>query len=219
MLAICVGLNATWPRAVRSEWNRDRLYREMLAGNDKERIAAAEALVAAGGREQLMKALQSDSASIRTVAASALYDIWMTQEGEEAAFLLQVAGNSLEHKNLKGALSHLNRLTSTHPFFAEGWNRRATLLWQLGLVEKALADCRKVVLLNPDHFAAWQGMGTCHLRLGNYEPAVKAFEQAAKLMPYDRTVQRNLRLSQEMLQREKKRPAPTRAPEPVGEAV
>ncbi|NBR86350.1 MAG: hypothetical protein EBS84_06270 [Proteobacteria bacterium] len=62
-------------------------------------------------------------------------------------------------------------------------------------------------------------MGTCHLRLGNYEPAVKAFEQAAKLMPYDRTVQRNLRLSQEMLQREKKRPAPTRAPEPVGEAV
>lgn len=159
LLAICVGLNATWPRAVRSEWNRDRLYREMLAGNDKERIAAAEALVAAGGREQLMKALQSDSASIRTVAASALYDIWMTQEGEEAAFLLQVAGNSLEHKNLKGALNHLNRLTSTHPFFAEGWNRRATLLWQLGLVEKALADCRKVVLLNPDHFAAWQRHG------------------------------------------------------------
>ena len=52
---------------MRSEWNRERLYRRLLSGNDKERIAAGEQLVAHGGRDQLQRALQSDSASIRTV--------------------------------------------------------------------------------------------------------------------------------------------------------
>lgn len=202
---------------MRSEWNRERLYRRLLSGNDKERIAAGEQLVAHGGRDQLQRALQSDSASIRTVAISALFDIWVAQEGEEAALLLQVADNSIEQKNIRGALSHLTRLTRTHPFFAEGWNRRATLLWRLGQVEQSLADCRKAVLIDPDHFAAWQGMGLCQVRLGDLSAAQKSFQQALKLIPHDRQTQRYLRWAEDTLKREKQRQP--RQPEPVGELV
>jgi len=215
LLAVCVAVNFAWPHAMRSEWNRERLYQQMLAGTDKERIAAAEQLVRHGGREQLLKALRSDSLSIRTVAISALFDLWMSSEDEEAEHILRVADSSIERKNVKGALNHLTRLTRTHPFFAEGWNRRATLLWQLGEVEKALADCRKAVLLNPDHFAAWQGLGMCHLRLGDLPAAVKAFQNALKLVPHDRTTLRNLQWCEEMIRREK----PKGKPAPVDEIV
>lgn len=217
LLALFLAAFYTWPHAMRSEWNRDRLYRQLLSGNDKERIAAAEQLVAYGGREQLLQALRSDSASVRTVAISALFDIWVAEEGEEAAFLLQVANGSIERKNIQGALNHLTRLTRTHPFFAEGWNRRATLLWQLGQVEQSLADCRKAVLLNPEHFGAWQGMGLCQVRLGDLTAATKSFQQALKLIPHDRQTQRYLRWAEETLKREKQqRP---KLPEPPGELV
>lgn len=216
-LAVFLAAFHTWPLALRSEWNRERLYRQMLAGTDKQRIAAAEQLVARGGEDQLLKALQSDSASVRTVAISALFDLWAAREGDEAAFLLQVASNSLERKNLQGALNHLTRLTRMHPFFAEGWSRRATLLWRLGQVEQSLADCRKAVLLNPEHFAAWQGMGLCQVRLGDLPAAIKSFQQALKLIPHDRQTQRFLRWAEETHQRERRsRPSP---PPPVGELV
>ena len=157
------------------------------------------------------------STKSRAVAISALFDIWVAQEGEEAAFLLQVAGNSIEQKNIRGALNHLTRLTRTYPFFAEGWNRRATLLWQLGQVEQSLSDCRKAVLLNPEHFGALQGMGLCHVRLGNLDAAIKSFQQALKVIPHDRQTQRYLRWAEDTLKREKQmRPKLT---EPAGEMV
>lgn len=215
LLAVCFAVNFAWPHAMRSEWNRERLYRQMLASAGKERIAAAEQLVRYDGQEQLLKALRSDSLSLRTVAVSALFDLWMGDASEEAALILRVADSSIERKNAKGALNHLTRLTRTYPFFAEGWNRRATLLWQLGEVEKALADCRKAVLLNPDHFAAWQGMGMCHLRLGELSAAVKAFQNALKLMPHDRGTLRNLQWCEELLRREKREGKPATTDEIV----
>ncbi len=217
LLALFLALFYAWPHVLRSEWNRERLYRQLLSGNNKERLAAGEQLAAHGGREQLQRALQSDSASIRTVAISALFDIWVAQEGEEAALLLQVAGNSIEQNNIRGALNHLTRLTRMHPFFAEGWNRRATLLWQLGQVEQSLADCRKAVLLDPDHFGAWQGMGLCQVRLGDLSAAQKAFQQALRLIPHDRQTQRYLRWAEDTLKREKLRQL--KQLEPMGELV
>ena len=216
-LTLSVAAIYAWPHVLRSEWNRERLYAQLLAGDDKARLSAAESLVAHGGREQLLKALRSDSASVRTVAISALFDIWVAQEGEEAAFLLQVAGNSIEQKNIRGALNHLTRLTRTYPFFAEGWNRRATLLWQLGQVEQSLSDCRKAVLLNPEHFGALQGMGLCHVRLGNLDAAIKSFQQALKVIPHDRQTQRYLRWAEDTLKREQQRQP--KQPETVGELV
>lgn len=217
LLAVCLTAFHAWPHLQRSEWNRERLYRQLLAGTDKQRLAAAEQLVTSGGGDQLLKALQSDSPSVRTMAISALFDLWAAQEGDEAAFLLQVANDSLERKNLKGALSHLTRLTRTHPFFAEGWNRRATLLWQLGQVEQALADCRKAVRLNPEHFAAWQGMGLCQFKLGDLAGAIKSFREALKLMPHDRPTQRFLHWAEETHRHERKnRPSTTPS---IGEEV
>ncbi len=210
LLAVCFAVNYAWPLVVRSEWNCERLFRQMLAGTDKERIAAAEQLVRNGGLDQLLKALRSDSPSVRTVAMSALFDLWISNGNAEVSLILRVADHSIQQKNVQGALNHLTRLTRTHPFFAEGWNRRATLLWQLGQVEKALADCRKVVLLNPDHFAAWQGMGLCHIRLGDLTEAAKCFQKALKLIPHDRATQRNLQWCEEILLRgqPKQKPAP-----------
>lgn len=47
------------------------------------------------------------------------------------------------------------------PYHAQGYNKRATVLFLLQRYRESVADCRVVLELNPYHFAAAAGMGTC----------------------------------------------------------
>ncbi|MBI3877371.1 MAG: hypothetical protein HY300_15675 [Verrucomicrobia bacterium] len=194
------------PPVLHSEWNKDRLYRKLLAGDRKEKLDAAADLIAYGGQEQLLRALKSDSVSVREVALGALFDLWSNYAGEEPARLLQVAMTAHEQQNYRTAYSTLNYLTHHYPFFAEGWSHRASLLSQFGLYERAIADCRKVILLNPVHFSAWQGMGFCQMRVGDIDGAVHSLRAALRLAPHDRATQRILRQCEQLQRRMRNSP-------------
>jgi tetratricopeptide (TPR) repeat protein len=52
----------------------------------------------------------------------------------------------------EAAYDHLTALTDHAPDFAEGWNARATLLFQMGAYGPSIADIQRVLALEPRHF-------------------------------------------------------------------
>lgn len=184
-----------------SGWNKERLYRKLLAGDRNEKLAAAFDLAWLGGQEQLLRALRSPSTAVREVAADSLWSLWFHAAGKEAFNLAQSASAAMARQKFPEALAILDWTIAQFPDFAEGWNRRAILHWQMGQYEESIADCKKVVTLNPNHFGAWQGMGLCQLYLGDAEGACQSFRAALKINPRDGGLRRMLRQCEELLRR------------------
>jgi tetratricopeptide (TPR) repeat protein len=95
-----------------------------------------------------------------------------------------------------------------NPRFAEGWNQRASVLWQMGQYEKSIRDSERAVTLNPNHYGAWQGMGVCRLKLGEIVEACRCLRAALKIVPYDTPTREALESCEQLLQ--KRSPAPER---------
>ena len=70
------------------------------------------------------------------------------------------------------------------PTFAEAWNKRATLYYIQGRLDESRADIAQTLRLEPRHFGALSGLGLIEVSLGNYETALRAYEQAALVNPH-----------------------------------
>ena len=64
---------------------------------------------------------------------------------------------SMYHQQYRMALKLFTDVINEDPKWAEGWNKRATLLFILGDYEKSLDDIEKVLDLEPRHFGALSG--------------------------------------------------------------
>ena len=184
-----------------TQWNKERLYRRLLSGNREEKTSAAFDLAWLGGQDQLLHALKSPSEPVRAIAIDSLWSLWFHAAGRDAFRRAQSANRAVQQQKFSDALAILNRTTAEYPRFAEGWNRRAMLFWEMGQYEQSLADCKRVVVLNPNHFGAWQGMGLCQLQLGEVEAAIRSLGAALKINPYDRGLRETLRRCEELLRK------------------
>jgi tetratricopeptide (TPR) repeat protein len=135
------------------------------------------------------------------MAIDSLWTLWFHEAGSDAFRRAQSADRAVQQQKFSDALIILNRTTAEYPRFAEGWNRRAILYWEMGRYEQSLADCKRVVALNPNHFGAWQGMGLCQLQLGELDAAVRSLRVALKINPYNRSLQETLRRCEELLRK------------------
>ncbi len=171
-----------------SSWNKERLYRKLLSGDSSQKASAGFDLAYLKGETQLLRALKSESPGVRTVAMNALWDLWSRAGGHEAFHQIQAANRALQHRSYQEALQILTRLTREYPDFPEGWNRRATLYWQLGRIEESIADAKRTVALNPNHFGAWQGMGLCEVHRGDLEEACRCLRRALRITPHDQSL-------------------------------
>ena len=169
----------------RTTWNKERLYRKLMAGDQPAIASAAFDLAYLKGESQLVRALKAPSGAVRTAAINSLWDLWVRAAGHRAFRDLQAANAAVERNAYQEALDILGRVTRTYPDFSEGWNRRATLYWRMGRMKEAVIDARKVVELNPNHFGAWQGMALCLVHIGDLEEACDCLRRALRITPHD----------------------------------
>jgi tetratricopeptide (TPR) repeat protein len=171
-----------------SRWNKERLYRRLASGRPEQKASAGLDLAYLNAEAQLLRALRAPSEGTRLVARSCLSELWARAGGHHAFNVLQAANRAKQRKAYGQALQLLTELTSRQPDFAEAWNQRATLYWQMGRLEESVADAKRTVALNPNHFAAWQGMGMVELHLGEVEEACRCIEAALRITPHDQTL-------------------------------
>ena len=93
------------------------------------------------------------------------------------------------------------------PDFAEGWNKRATVLFLAGEFRRSLADCDEVIKRNPLHFGALAGYGQIYFQLEQYEKALEYWKRALEVNPNLVGVQESIEATEQLMAQRRKRSA------------
>lgn len=136
-----------------------------------------------GDTKALLALLADRDEGVRKGAEAALWQVW-SRSGDakvDAVFRRGVA--QMNSVLAEAAVASFTEVIRLKPDFAEGWNKRATVLYFLGRNQESLADCLEVLKRNPDHFGALSGMGQIYARLDDYERSLEAFERALAINP------------------------------------
>jgi tetratricopeptide (TPR) repeat protein len=103
--------------------------------------------------------------------------------------------------DLDGAFEAFSRVVAMAPKFAEGWNKRATVLFLMGRTAESISDIDHVLVLEPRHFGALSGLGLCNARLQKDKAALEAFQRAAAVDPQSEGIRRNIEETRRRLER------------------
>jgi len=124
--------------------------------------------------------LHDEDALVRDLAADSLWEVWFrggtTEQNQQLQGILRL-------RDVDHMMAALNALVRSAPEFAEAVNQRAILHFRRGDFQRSIADCRRVMELNPHHYGAQAGMGQSYLQLRNRRAALEAFQQALRIHP------------------------------------
>lgn len=131
----------------------------------------------------LVRALRDPDAVVRALAEQSLWQVWSRSGNPDVDALFQRGLEQMQGNDAEAAIETFSEIIRRKPDFAEGWNKRATLYYLVGDLEKSLADCDEVMQRNPVHFGALSGYGLIYLRLRQPERALPYFERALDVNP------------------------------------
>ena len=116
--------------------------------------------------------------------ASAIWDIWIYHESDDDINkLMQIGMSAMQSGNLRLADRLFTDAIALDGAFAEAWNKRATVRFQLGLFARSRADIAETLKLEDRHFGALAGLGIVEIHLDNPEAALRAYKAALALYP------------------------------------
>ncbi len=153
----------------------------------------------------LIKALRDSDSDTRAAAESAIWSVW-GRSGDGAIDARYRRGiDQMAGGDAAEAIETFTGIIREKPDFAEGWNKRATLYYMTGELEKSLRDCDEVIRRNPLHFGALSGYGLIYVQLDQPERALAYFKRALGINPNMQGVARNIELLQRILDEKRKR--------------
>ncbi len=173
-------------------WFKERLYHQLLTGDEEARLRAVSILADVGAEAQLLQGLKSRDEKISDISRRGLDHLWFSAAGRRAFARMEKAYALAEEKKFAESIEILDQLLEQYPNYAEALNRRASALWQVGEYEKSRRDCERALAINPNHYGAWQGLGVSQLQLGDFASARRALLSALEIAPNDRVTQRCL---------------------------
>jgi len=127
------------------------------------------------------------NAKDRQTAAKAeltIWQLWLQSGNAEVDGVMRQAIESIKLRQMEASLSYLDKVVAMAPGFAEGWNKRATVLYLMGKLDRSLDDVARVLELEPRHFGAISGAGLIQMAQGDIKAALHAFRRAVKIHPF-----------------------------------
>jgi tetratricopeptide (TPR) repeat protein len=190
---------AAFRKKIAERYTEGTLQRLLSSTDVETRQASILALGLVGrltSNESVAGCLHDDNEKVRELAANSLWAIWFRGDNEDEARELQ---RVVRLKDRGKALAGLDALIERAPRFAEAYNQRAILYYQMRYFEKSVVDCERALKLNPYHFGAQVGLAQCLLQMGRQRTALKAFRATLKLHPNMNGVAETIRALEEAL--------------------
>ena len=114
-----------------------------------------------------------------------IWDRWTAFENDSDTYKMMVQGMTLMNQGqLSRAEMVFSAIIDDHPDYAEAWNKRATVRFMRGDDYGSRRDIAEVIEREPRHFGALSGLGMIHIRNGNLQGALQAFEAALRVNPH-----------------------------------
>ena len=121
--------------------------------------------------------------------ASNIKALFSENDSPTAELLLKQADQAFSSGDFMSALAILDVLTEQYPEFAEAYNRRATVLFLMGELERSANDLEQVLRIEPRHFGALGGLGLVRRAQGQLPEALSALREALAVHPFLRGAQ------------------------------
>ena len=131
--------------------------------------------------EQLKK---SNNYSIAFEIEIKIWNIWSTHPTHDNLTQSLEEGSGLMSRGeLEAAYRIFSTIIESAPDWAEGWNKRATILYLMGRYQDSLKDIDEVLKRESRHFGALSGQGLVQTKLKNYEKAIQSYQTVQKIYP------------------------------------
>lgn len=150
--------------------------------------------------EDLFADLRSETDVYRAnTIAGQIWQIWFIHEDPQASGLMERGVQQMNSNSVRAALDTFDRLIALKPDFAEAWNRRATIYYQIGEYDASLRDIAEVLKLEPFHFGALSGRGLVYMGKEDYFMARRAFLTLLEVYPVMPGVKDNVEMLEQVL--------------------
>ena len=113
-----------------------------------------------------------------------IWKLWLQSGRPEMDAAMQQAVDFMGQGVPALAMPVLDDIVARAPDWAEGWNKRATVLYLLGEHDRSLADIERVLALEPRHFGALAGIGLIRIAKGEHRAALAALRRALAVNPF-----------------------------------
>ena len=147
---------------------------------------------------ELFRGLRStESVSKALVFESKIWRIWMEHYDPEVESAMFQGVEAMKLQQFEQAFGHFSLMIKLAPDYAEGWNKRATVLYLMGRFKESEADVVRTLELEPRHFGALSGQGLIKIALQDWTGAIYFLESALKINPHMHGVIMNLKYARQ----------------------
>ena len=133
---------------------------------------------------KLFTDLKVDNFNLAFKTEQKIWKIWSTHPTDKnLTFIMQKGSNLININKPNDAINIFTNLIDLDPYWAEAWNKRATVFYLIGEYQKSQNDINKVLELEKRHFGALAGQGLVNIKLRNYEKAIQSYEKVQQIYP------------------------------------
>ena len=118
-----------------------------------------------------------------TAIEQSIWTIWLESGSDTTDLLLKRGTAAMQAREFEDALSIFTTVVERDPAFAEGWNKRATLLFLMGRYPESIADIEMTTDLEPRHFGALSGLGMIRSADNDMKGALEAYRRVLEVHP------------------------------------
>ena len=128
-----------------------------------------------------------------------IWDIWSIADNQETQIIFDEANQFMDVGELDNAIALFTKVVKQSPEFAEGWNKRATVYFLKGELNKSISDIEKTLNLEPRHFGALDGLAEIYLMQDDLVGAAVIYRRILEIIPSSKKSQDRLKLINDLL--------------------